>query len=156
MIGQSRLVNQDWPIIHMLTRLSVTTSWFQTSCSYPTFSAILSSNMAEDRLLSSVIRYSYRPGLRKRAHPFTLKRWQAMYSRVLYRALLRHCPALGLISQVSSSLYLIFFPQQLFQCRSLFIWSSGLPSTCVHCIYFLVLSFLLMYSSSSLSTDVFS
>src|SRR6218665_314147 len=60
-------------------------------------------NTAEDRLLSSVIRNSYhvlrplflpiltrRPGLRKRAHPFTLplKDDKQCIPRVLYRALL--------------------------------------------------------------------
>src|SRR6218665_3824068 len=51
-----------------------------------------------------------RPGLHKRAHPFTLplKDDKQCIPRVLYRAA-SSCPALGLISPVGSSLYLIFF-----------------------------------------------
>src|SRR6218665_2538042 len=66
-----------------------------------TFNSLV--NTAEDRLFSSVIRNSYhvlrplfppiltrRPGLRKRAHPFTLplKDDKQCIPRVLYRALL--------------------------------------------------------------------
>ena len=65
---------------------------------------------------------------------------------------------LHLISPVGSSLhvYLIFFPQQLFQSISPSSFSAPGSRQLVCIAYYLVLSFFLMYSSNGLSTDVFS
>src|SRR6218665_1356980 len=63
------------------------------------------------------------------------------------------CPALGLFSIVDASLYLIFFPQQLFQSHSPLSYSALGSCQLVFIAYYLGLIFLLMYSS--LSTDVF-
>src|SRR6218665_2352149 len=59
----------------------------------------------------------------------------------------------GLISPVGSFLCLIFFPQQLFQSRSLFISASGILSTRVNCILFCI-KLLLMYMYSSSGFDI--
>ena|SRR6218665_1381111 len=76
-----------------------------------------------------------RPGLRKRAHPFTLplKDDKQFIPRVLYRALLPPVQSYGSLERkrrtgsprfvfpIGFSIYLTLFPQQLSQSRSLFI-----------------------------------
>src|SRR6218665_1919231 len=98
------------------------------------------------------------PGLRKRAHPFTLplKDDKQCIPRVIYRALL---------PPVQSY---VCFPHRFFSIpytlsRTIISISLSLHpvllspvNSCELHNYYLVLSFLLMYSSSGLSTDVFS
>src|SRR6218665_2334754 len=95
-----------------------------------------------------------RPGLRKRAHPFTLplKDDNQCIPCVLYRALL---PPVQ--SQVCF-LYIYlhsFHNNYLNLALSLHLVLLAPVNSCELHNYYLVLSFLLMYSSSSLSTDVF-
>src|SRR6218665_519043 len=59
-------------------------------------------------------------------------------------------------TNISEAINLIFFPQQLLQSRSLFIISAPGSRQLVYIAYYLILRFLLMYSISALSTDVFS
>src|SRR6218665_1943952 len=80
--------------------------------------------------------HTRRPGLRKRAHPFTLplKDDKQCIPRVLY---IEPCFLLSsprFVFPIYFSLYLTLFPQQLSQSRSFFIQCSWLPSTRVNCI----------------------
>ena len=98
------------------------------------------------------------PGLRKRAHPFTLplKDDKQCIPRVLYRALL---PPVQ--SQVYFPHWFFYTPYTLSTTiisisLSLHLVLLAPVNSCELHNYYLVLSFLLTYSSSGLSTDVFS
>jgi len=99
-----------------------------------------------------------RPGLRKRAHPFTLPlkddKQCPIWPRVPYRALLPPAQPYIWFPQ-SVLLYTLYSFHDNYFNLALSSFSAPGSRQLVCIAYYLVLSFLLIYSSSGLSTDVF-
>src|SRR6218665_2833098 len=157
---------QDCSRIDRFINRTVNLGYLPAHCQ--TFTSLV--NTPQYKLPSSVIRNSYpvlrplfpptltrRPGLRKRAHPFTLplKDDKQCIPRVLYRALLPPVQSQACFPHRFFSIPYSLFTAIISISLSLHLVLLAPVNSCELHNYHLVLSFLFMYSSSGLSADVF-